>query len=187
NIRGRVANNGEGVEILACGNTEDLERFVAALKTEPPPLARVDQVNRSPIIGPMAPLIGRGDFTIEESVATTVRTGVAPDAATCDDCRAEVFDPFARRFRYPFTNWTNCGPRLTIIQSIPYDRRHTTMAAFALCANCEREYSDPVDRRFHAQPIACYACGPRAWIERADGKPFAVDELTMLDEVDAAR
>src|SRR5262245_23151837 len=184
NIRGHVANSGEGVEILACGKTEDLERFIAALKTEPPPLARVDQVNRSPIAGPIAPLIGDTSFTIEESAATTIRTGVTPDAATCEDCRAEVFDPFARRFRYPFTNCTRCGPRLTIIQSIPYDRRHTTMAAFALCANCEREYGDPADRRFHAQPIACHACGPRAWIERADGGPFAVDALATPDEVD---
>ncbi|HEY6403320.1 MAG TPA: acylphosphatase, partial [Blastocatellia bacterium] len=149
-IRGHVANNGEGVEILACGKTEDLERFIAALKNEPPPLARVDQVNRSPIAGPILPLIGGEIFTIEESAATAVRTGVTPDAATCEDCRAEIFDPFARRFRYPFTNCTNCGPRLTIIQSIPYDRRHTTMAAFALCADCEREYRDPADRRFHA-------------------------------------
>ncbi|HEX5085472.1 MAG TPA: carbamoyltransferase HypF [Blastocatellia bacterium] len=186
NIRGHVANNGEGVEILACGKTEDLERFIAALKTEPPPLARVDQVNRSPIAGPVGPLISEAGFTIEESAATAVRTGVAPDAATCDDCRAEILDPFARRFRYPFTNCTRCGPRLTIIQSIPYDRRNTTMAAFALCAECEREYRDPADRRFHAQPVACHVCGPRAWIERADGRPFAGDALTALDEVDAA-
>ncbi|HEU0180419.1 MAG TPA: carbamoyltransferase HypF [Blastocatellia bacterium] len=186
NIRGHVANNGEGVEILACGKPEDLERFIAALKSEPPPLARVDQVSRSPIAGPMESLIGPGDFTIEESAATAIRTGVTPDAATCEDCRAEVFDPLARRFRYPFTNCTRCGPRLTIIQNIPYDRRRTTMAAFALCAECEREYRDPADRRFHAQPIACHACGPRAWIERADGGPFAVDALTPPDEVDAA-
>jgi hydrogenase maturation protein HypF len=186
NIRGHVANNGDGVEILACGKTEDLERFIAALKTEPPPLARVEQVNRSPIADHISALSGCVDFAIKESAATAVRTGVTPDAATCDDCRAEVLDPAARRFRYPLTNCTRCGPRLTIIQSIPYDRLHTTMAAFALCAECEREYRDPADRRFHAQPIACHACGPRARIERAGGGPFASDALTALDEVDAA-
>ncbi|MBO0859651.1 MAG: carbamoyltransferase HypF [Chloracidobacterium sp.] len=189
NIRGRVANSGDGVEILACGKSGDLERFVAALKSEQPRLARVDKVIRSAI--PMEPLIGgvlidSEVFTIEESASTPIRTGVTPDAATCEDCRAEVFDASARRFRYPFTNCTRCGPRLTIIHNIPYDRSHTTMAAFAFCAECEREYRDPADRRFHAQPIACFACGPRVWIERADDRPFAVDALTTLDEVDAA-
>src|SRR5262245_59890179 len=126
NIRGRVANSGEGVEILAFGKSEDLERFVAALKAEAAPLARVGQVIRGPITRPMGQLSGGAlvdgeGFTIEESAATAIRTGVTADAATCDDCRAEVFDPSARRFRYPFTNCTRCGPRLTIIHNIPYD------------------------------------------------------------------
>nr|HMS41527.1 carbamoyltransferase HypF [Pyrinomonadaceae bacterium] len=93
--------------------------------------------------------------------------------------------PFARRFRYPFTNCTNCGPRLSIIENIPYDREQTTMREFEMCADCQAEYENPADRRFHAQPIACYKCGPKVWLERADGKAIAVDSFTMLDETDA--
>jgi hydrogenase maturation protein HypF len=126
------------------------------------------------------------DFTIIESESGEVTTGVVPDAATCRECLQEVLDPFARRYRYPFTNCTHCGPRLTIQEKIPYDRSGTTMSGFPMCPSCEAEYLDPNDRRFHAQPIACHACGPRVWLERADGKPIFVDALTMLDAVDAA-
>jgi hydrogenase maturation protein HypF len=108
-----------------------------------------------------------------------------PDAATCLECVREIFDPFSRRFRYPFTNCTHCGPRLSIIEGIPYDRSRTTMRAFKLCQACRTEYENPQDRRFHAQPVACHACGPRAWLERADGAAIALDALTTLDAVDA--
>lgn len=180
-IRGWVTNNGNGVEIYARGKAEDIEQFIAALSSKAPPLARVDEVIHS-IIEPLP--VNEG-FRITNSVAGSVHTGVVPDAGVCEACRAETFDPFARRYRYPFTNCTHCGPRLSIIQGIPYDRQQTTMADFALCEDCRREYGNPGDRRFHAQPIACYTCGPRAWLERADGKPLAVDALTMLDDVDA--
>ncbi|MEJ7669652.1 MAG: carbamoyltransferase HypF [Casimicrobiaceae bacterium] len=181
-LRGWVANDGEGVDIHVCGPAAALHQFVGALEQDAPPLARIDRVEREP-----AALLAQGeDFRIVESFATSVHTGVVPDAATCPDCVAEIFNPLARRYRYPFTNCTHCGPRLSIIEAIPYDRAATTMRAFALCAACSAEYNNPDDRRFHAQPVACHACGPRCWLERADGAPIALDTLTALDAVDAA-
>ena len=181
-IRGTIANNGDGVDIHAGGSPENIAKFVAALQTQAPPLARVDEIVRRVA----TELPRQSDFQIIASQATAVHTGVVPDAATCEACRAETLDPFARRFRYPFTNCTHCGPRLSIIRDIPYDRPNTTMNEFALCAECSREYHDPADRRFHAQPMACHKCGPRAWLERADGKPVTAEMFSMLDDVDAA-
>jgi hydrogenase maturation protein HypF len=181
-LRGSVANDGDGVHIHVCGTASALEAFVVGLRCEAPLLARIDSIERSP-----APLLPPdAEFAIAASNSTEVHTGVAPDAATCADCLQEIFDPFARRFRYPFTNCTHCGPRLSIVEAIPYDRATTTMRAFALCPACRAEYTAPDDRRFHAQPIACYACGPRAWLERYDHAPIAVEALTTLDDVDAA-
>ena len=181
-LRGWVANDGHGVSIRVCGAPTALDAFVAALAREAPPLARIDSIERE-----NAPGLPRdADFRIVASSSSGVRTGVVADAAACRACVAEVLDPFGRRYRYPFTNCTHCGPRLSIIEAVPYDRAATTMRAFALCAACGAEYADPADRRFHAQPIACHACGPRAWLERADGAPIAVDALTTLDAVDAA-
>ncbi|MCK9383195.1 MAG: carbamoyltransferase HypF [Nevskia sp.] len=181
-LRGSVANDGDGVHIHVCGTASALEAFVVGLRCEAPLLARIDSIERHP-----APLLPPdAEFAIAASNSTEVHTGVAPDAATCADCLQEIFDPFARRFRYPFTNCTHCGPRLSIVEAIPYDRATTTMRAFALCPACRAEYTAPDDRRFHAQPIACYACGPRAWLERYDHAPIAVEALTTLDDVDAA-
>lgn len=181
-LRGYVLNDGEGVQIYAIGSSDALQQFVARLREQPPILARIDDLvcERTPVHD-----IPSG-FAIVESGSGEVTTGVVPDAATCHECLQEVLDPFARRYRYPFTNCTHCGPRLTIQKKIPYDRSGTTMSWFSLCPSCEAEYEDPNDRRFHAQPIACHACGPKVWLERADGKPIAVDALTMLDAVDAA-
>ena len=129
------------------------------LRREAPPLARIGEIERSPAPAAAAP----ADFCIKASSADesdcALRTAVTPDAAVCGACQAEILDPFARRFRYPFTNCTHCGPRLSIIHQIPYDRAKTTMARFAMCAACAAEYGDPADRRFHAQPIACHRCG----------------------------
>lgn len=181
-LRGRVLNNGQGVNIMAVGEKADIVNFVAELTNHPPPLARISRVDCEQI--PLEEIPER-DFLIADTESTGRETGIVPDAATCSECVKEIFDPFARRFRYPFTNCTHCGPRFTIQKRIPYDRAHTTMRAFTLCEACAREYGDPHDRRFHAQPIACHVCGPRSWLERADGSPFAVDSLSMLDDVDA--
>ena len=181
NIRGSVANNGDGVEIYAFGTAKNIESFIAALQTESPKLARIDEIKRMPT--DLLPNIA--GFQIETSKKTEIHTGVVPDAVICEDCKAEILDPFTRRFRYPFTNCTNCGPRLSIIENIPYDRATTTMREFEMCAECRAEYENPADRRFHAQPIACYKCGPKIWLERADGKPIAVESFTMLDAADA--
>src|SRR5262249_41359543 len=101
---------------------------------------------------------------------------ISPDVATCDECVAELFDPRDRRYRYPFLNCTNCGPRLTIVTGAPYDRERTSMASFAMCAECRAEYEDPTNRRFHAQPIACPVCGPKLEIWDHHGAQIAVDD-----------
>jgi hydrogenase maturation protein HypF len=181
-LRGAVGNDGEGVFIRVRGLASTIDTFIRALTEQAPPLSRIDVIERMrhPLSDEYA------TFHIVSSHATAPRTGVAPDAATCITCRAEVLDPFERRYRYPFTNCTHCGPRLSIIDAIPYDRHNTTMREFALCAACVSEYCAPQDRRFHAQPIACHACGPRAWLERADARPFIRDAIPTLDDVDGA-
>jgi len=181
-LRGWVANDGDGVSIRVRGPAAAITGFVDTLSSEAPPLARIDRIERAPSL----PLPGDAAFRIMPSAASGARTGVVPDAATCPQCRAEALDPFERRYRYPFTNCTHCGPRLSIIEGIPYDRQATTMRAFDLCAACAAEYRAPDDRRFHAQPIACHACGPRAWLERSDGRALALDAITTLDAVDGA-
>ena len=180
-LHGWVANDAEGVSIRASGAGPAVDAFVRALSLEAPPLARVDAIERAPVEVVHDDL----DFRIVASRTGRVRTGVVPDAASCQECVREVFDPLERRHRYPFANCTHCGPRLAIVETIPYDRGATTMRAFTMCAACRAEYDDPEDRRFHAQPIACHACGPRAWLERADGGAIGLDALTTLDAMDA--
>ncbi|MDJ0867751.1 MAG: carbamoyltransferase HypF [Myxococcota bacterium] len=179
-LEGFVRNDGGGVLIgLAAGH--DAEAFVAELLHALPPLARIEAVERDAGAVPA----GRG-FVIEGSSAGTPRTDVSPDTATCAACLEEVFAPTERRYRYPFTNCTHCGPRFSLVTAIPYDRANTTMADFALCDACRAEYADEADRRYHAQPVACHACGPRARLERSDGRAFSAERYSMLDEVDAA-
>lgn len=177
-VSGEVCNDGEGVLIRAWGEARKLDAFVAGVRDACPPLARIDSLERRAL--DEAPP-RTGGFRIVASAGGHGHTGVVPDAVTCRACLEETLDPSSRRYRYPFTNCTHCGPRLSIIGAIPYDRPNTTMAAFALCAACRAEYDDPADRRFHAQPIACPACGPRVWLERRDGTQ--VDD----DALDAAR
>ena len=165
-LSGLVRNDAEGVRIEVEGAPGELERFLRGIEEEAPPLAVVESVAWQPL----APL-GDGEFRIEESREGVRRQAlVSPDVATCDDCLAEILDPEDRRYRYPFTNCTNCGPRFTITRSVPYDRATTTMAHFEMCPECRREYDDPSDRRFHAQPNACPACGPR--VRLLDGGRF---------------
>ncbi|MFG1292961.1 carbamoyltransferase HypF [Xanthobacter versatilis] len=161
-LGGDVRNAGDRVIIRIAGPASARDAFAAALADEAPVLARVEQVTRLPAQVP------EGAFRITESAAGTVSVGVVPDVATCPACRAEIADPKARRFRYAFTNCTDCGPRFSIVTGLPYDRPATTMAGFPMCPACRAEYDDPADRRFHAQPIACPDCGPKLWLEGDD-------------------
>ncbi|MBV9993310.1 MAG: carbamoyltransferase HypF [Alphaproteobacteria bacterium] len=168
-LLGEVLNDGAGVLIRAVGEPARVATFLRNLKENPPPLARIDSVE----VHHSKDFPAFADFAIAHSVAGETRTDVTADAATCPDCRAEIFDASERRHRYPFTNCTHCGPRLSIVQGVPYDRANTTMRGFAMCDDCVKEYGDPADRRFHAQPIACPACGPRVWIDGIDSpKPL---------------
>ncbi len=155
-LGGFVLNDGSGVVVEAEGAPAQLDAFVLALRERAPSLARIEALVERP-------LDARGDqaFTIAPSAAVGRSALIPPDVATCDDCLRELFDPADRRYRYPFINCTQCGPRFTIVRSVPYDRPNTTMAGFRMCADCRREYEDPGDRRFHAEPIACAVCGPR--------------------------
>ena len=155
-LSGFVRNDAEGVLIEVQG--EQLSRFVTALHESPPPLSRVDAVDA---VGcPVQP--EEAEFVIAESLPDgPPQTVIGPDLAPCDDCLDEIYNPTARRYLYPFTNCTHCGPRYTITRALPYDRPQTTLRDFPLCASCRLEYSDPQDRRFHAQPMACPTCGPR--------------------------
>jgi hydrogenase maturation protein HypF len=180
-LKGDVCNDGEGVLIRVAGSEEKITEFVDKLYQECPPLARINDLIRSEYLGDF----DFDDFVISHSVNTVVKTEISPDAATCSQCQREIFDPFSRYFRYPFTNCTHCGPRLTIIRAIPYDRNNTSMVKFPICGDCATEYQDVENRRFHAQPVACFKCGPSAWLERADGKPVIADMFSMLDDVDA--
>ncbi len=156
-LAGLVRNDADGVHIEAEGSSEELERFLRGIEEDAPPLAVVEAVAWRPLAA-----LGESGFRIEESREGARRRAlVSPDVATCEDCLWEVFDPSDRRYRYPFTNCTNCGPRFTITRSVPYDRATTTMSRFEMCPECRREYDDPSDRRFHAQPNACPVCGPR--------------------------
>ncbi|MFN5064520.1 MAG: carbamoyltransferase HypF [Aphanizomenon sp.] len=180
-LKGEVYNDGKGVLIRVSGSEEIITDFVNKLYQECPPLARINQVVRGLYWGEF----NFDNFVISPSINGVIKTQVSPDAASCPQCQREIFDPFSRYFRYPFTNCTHCGPRLTIIRAIPYDRDNTSMANFPMCKECEREYEDVENRRFHAQPVACFVCGPRAWLERADGKPMISDMFSMLDDLDA--
>ena len=183
NIRGYVLNDTTGVEIEVEGSKADLDRFISQIKSAPPPLSRIEQVRTTRI--PSRDFPG---FFIRESEKKKSRTVlVSPDLATCDDCLSELFDPQDRRYGYPFLNCTNCGPRLTIIRDVPYDRDKTTMKKFRMCPECEKEYLDPENRRFHAQPNACPVCGPRLTLMDNKGKKLSIDDpaaraITLLKQ-----
>jgi len=184
-LGGTVWNDAEGVGILLRGTPAAIDALVSRLTgPDRPPLARIEDLVREPVDD--EPTLGTFRIAASDAGGAPTRvTDVSPDAGTCAACLAETLDPTERRYRYPFTNCTHCGPRFSIVEALPYDRPRTTMADFPMCADCAGEYDDPADRRFHAQPIACHRCGPRAWLERADGRSFAADAFTMMDDVDA--
>jgi hydrogenase maturation protein HypF len=162
-LNGWVRNSSAGVDIEVDGTRRALNQLLAALKTDLPPLARIDTLDVT-----LGTPRGFSGFEIVHSEAVPgAFQPISPDVSVCPDCLRELFDPADRRYRYPFINCTNCGPRFTIITDIPYDRPNTTMAAFAMCPDCAAEYANPLDRRFHAQPVACPTCGPRVWLERS--------------------
>ena len=171
-LAGFIGNDTDGVTIEVEGPGEQVESFIERLRAEAPPLARIDSVVTREL-----PLAGDVEFRIVASeVLGRVSTGIPADAATCGDCLRELLDREDRRYRYPFLNCTNCGPRFTITRRIPYDRPQTSMAKFRMCAACQAEYDDPLNRRFHAQPNACWECGPRVWMVGANGVLIDVDD-----------
>jgi hydrogenase maturation protein HypF len=180
-LDGIVRNAAGRVEIEVSGSPSALDEFARRIASDAPPRARVEAVQAGPA-GPGHPGFAPGSgFLIEESVAAPSAVRLfPPDIATCDDCVRELFDPADRRYRYPFVNCTNCGPRATIIEELPYDRARTSMRDFPLCSACEAEYRDPADRRFHAEPVACPACGPRLAYRRPDdAAPTAHEEEAL--------
>jgi len=168
NLKGWVRNTSGNVEIEVEGAEESLENFLGDLEAKAPPMARIEKVEAT-----FYPPRGYTQFEICESLSQEGKYQlVSPDIATCEDCKRELFCPTDRRFRYPFTNCTNCGPRFTIIEDIPYDRPKTTMRKFEMCPECQREYDKPLDRRFHAQPNACPKCGPSLELVDSNGNPI---------------
>jgi hydrogenase maturation protein HypF len=171
-LSGWVGNDAAGVVLEVEGAAEAVSSLLEALR-RPPPLARVDEVRSEAL-----PPDGDVGFQVRASdTAGARRALVSPDTATCGDCLRELHDPADRRFGYPFINCTNCGPRFTIVMSVPYDRSRTTMASFPMCAACQAEYDDPANRRFHAEPVCCPACGPRLRLADRSGREVAGDPI----------
>lgn len=182
-LSGWVRNDPAGVRLEIEGERGCLEAFLERLRAERPPQSTIDWLEWHPL-----PPGGTRGFDIRSSaVAGERRATVLPDLATCPECRRELFDPADRRFRYPFLNCTRCGPRWSIIESLPYDRARTAMKGFPLCARCRAEFEDPGDRRFHAQPTACPDCGPRLLLTAPDGEPLATGDEALLAAARALR
>jgi hydrogenase maturation protein HypF len=180
NLKGWVCNTSEDVKIEVEGGRGQLKQFVADLRAKAPHLARIENISTT-----LAPLVGYKQFEIRHSQTLEGKYQlVSPDIATCDACKHELLTPGDRRYRYPFTNCTNCGPRFTIIEDIPYDRPRTTMRHFQMCLQCQKEYDDPLDRRFHAQPNACPQCGPSLKLVDNLGNPIpSLDVLTSASQL----
>jgi len=173
NLKGWVRNTSGTVEIEVEGDEESLEDFLIDLEAKAPPIAHIEKVEVT-----FHPLRGYTEFEIHQSLRQEGKYQlVSPDIATCEDCKREIFCPIDHRFRYPFANCTNCGPRFTIIEDIPYDRPKTTMRKFEMCPECRREYNDPLDRRFHAQPNACPKCGPSLELVNSNGSSIEYDDI----------
>jgi hydrogenase maturation protein HypF len=176
-LAGWVRNDGHGVEIEVEGSADAIAALSRRLQTETPRLARIDSIETQTLPRPQANTQTVAGFRIIDSRAGAVTTGITADAAVCDACLADLFDPAGRRWRYPFTNCTHCGPRFTLTARLPYDRPNTSMARFTQCAACQAEYDAPADRRFHAQPNACPVCGPRLALVDPEGAAIACDDV----------
>ncbi len=176
-LKGWVLNTSSSVEIEVEGEEKNVEKFITDLQSKFPPIARIEKIEVEDSL-----LNNYQDFLIKESKEDLGYQLISPDIAVCKDCLRELFDPKDRRYRYPFINCTNCGPRFTIIKDIPYDRKNTTMAKFKMCQDCEVEYNDPLDRRFHAQPNACPVCGPKLWIEGIESEDPIKETIKLLKE-----
>lgn len=182
-LMGWVVNSAQGVSVEVEGDEARLREFLLRVERERPPRSFVQSLEAS-FLDP----VGYTRFEIRESDAAGEKTAlVMPDAATCPDCLADILDPANRRHLYPFTNCTNCGPRFSIVEGLPYDRPQTTMRGFEMCAACRAEYEDPSDRRFHAQPNACWACGPQLALWDAAGAPLAARHDALVRAAEAVR
>lgn len=170
-VFGEVYNDSEGVKIIAQADEKIIEKFKAEIYAKLPPLARIDKLNEYEIS-----VKNYENFTITVSQITQKFNPLLPDFAICDDCKAEFYDSKNRRFHYAFINCTNCGPRLSVIKALPYDRANTTMAKFRLCDECESEYTNPLNRRFHAEPTSCENCGPTLFLKNTNGEILAQNE-----------
>ncbi len=177
-LNGWVRNTSAGVDIEVDGEQDVLDAFVKALRDKAPPLSRIDDLNASF----QAPNGFRSFDIVHSEAVEGAFQPISPDVSICPDCLRELFAPSDRRYRYPFINCTNCGPRFTIIKDIPYDRPKTTMAPFDMCPDCEKEYTDPLDRRFHAQPVACPVCGPQVTFERSNAPKLTRDDAILATQ-----
>ncbi|MCX8095283.1 MAG: carbamoyltransferase HypF [Caldisericia bacterium] len=171
-LNGYVANTSSCVEIVLQGENIKIKNFIEKVKKDPPPLSKIEKIEEN-----LIELEEFKDFFIKESKEDKGFNFISPDIAICEDCLKELFNPNDRRYMYPFINCTNCGPRYTIIEDLPYDREKTTMKIFKMCVDCEKEYKDPNTRRFHAQPNACFNCGPHIWIENIEEKKIIKENI----------
>lgn len=175
NLKGFVLNDSNGVEIEIEGSIDNLNSFIDELENNPPVLSRIIEIEKA-----AKDENGYSDFVIKESKSKSNKsTLISPDISICDDCLGELFDKNDRRYGYPFINCTNCGPRYTIINDIPYDRVNTSMHVFEMCSNCRKEYDDPSDRRFHAQPNGCFLCGPEIKLIDKNGKNIESSDVIL--------
>ncbi|WP_036843358.1 acylphosphatase, partial [Planktothrix agardhii] len=185
NLTGWVNNSVQGVLIEVEGFRQNLEQFQYRILKEKPPQSEIEILDAV-----WLPIVGYSQFEIHLSESTNHPQKIAiilPDLSTCSDCLQDIFDPENRRYQYPFTNCTNCGPRYSIIRDLPYDRNHTTMATFTMCSDCQNEYNHPLNRRFHAQPNACPVCGPQLELWDKNGKVIASLNQALKQAADIIR
>ncbi|HEY9644387.1 MAG TPA: Sua5/YciO/YrdC/YwlC family protein, partial [Coleofasciculaceae cyanobacterium] len=181
-LGGWINNSAQGVLIEVEGGQSQLEIFLQRIDREKPPRSMIQRL-KSSWLEP----VGYAAFEIRTSVGGEKTAIVLPDLATCAECLTEIFDPANRRYRYPFTNCTHCGPRFSILNDLPYDRSNTTMQLFEMCEQCQAEYDNPLDRRFHAQPNACPRCGPHLEVWDQQGQPLASADAALRLAADAIR